>query len=446
MAGLARRRGADAGARNCATSWEFTVHRCDRMILLTVVHHDFDREADCLALLELLRIRQLDDEDARRRTSSSSPIRASPPFREAQPRSPASRDDAPRPAARRQPGQLRRVGGFSRGMIDSVEEADSPLALLLDDDVRPQPESIGGCALRGPTRESHHRRRPHAEPVDRPGCTPSANGSPGEASGGDRSTPSPSAIDLSAYTVENTPALSRRIDVDFNGWWMCLVPATSFGDRSFAAVLHQVGRCRVRLCAPATGRAHGHPSRRGALAHAVDRQGRRTRLAGVLPAAQSIVTALLHGGRRRVLCASSHRMSTTCCVRSTGPRAAQHALRDVLLGPAAPRPGTSCRSGARGRVLARGGPERSSGVDDAPVASGDQQRPQRPHGVVACIGAMQHQSAFTVAALAWREPASAPAPWRRQVVVARGCSTRRSSTPLGAAGPSCSGATGRPPR
>jgi galactofuranosylgalactofuranosylrhamnosyl-N-acetylglucosaminyl-diphospho-decaprenol beta-1,5/1,6-galactofuranosyltransferase len=39
--------------------------------------------------------------------------------------------------------------------------------------------------------------------------------------------PSLSGVDLAACELESTPALSGCYDVDFNGWWMCLVPVST---------------------------------------------------------------------------------------------------------------------------------------------------------------------------------------------------------------------------
>lgn len=115
-------------------------------------------------------------------------------------------------------------GGFSRGMIEALDGASSHI-LLLDDDVDLETESLNRVvrlashatgqivvgaqmlSLTDPTvlhsfGERISRRGFWWEPVE----------------------PALSSVDLAQVTVDNTPALSRRIDVDFNGWWMCLVP------------------------------------------------------------------------------------------------------------------------------------------------------------------------------------------------------------------------------
>ena len=44
--------------------------------------------------------------------------------------------------------------------------------------------------------------------------------------------------------------LHRRVDVDHNGWWMCMVPGAAWSRRHAAAGLHQVGRRGVRAARP----------------------------------------------------------------------------------------------------------------------------------------------------------------------------------------------------
>ncbi len=81
--------------------------------------------------------------------------------------------------------------------------------------------------------------------------------------------------------------LHRRIDVDYNGWWMCMIP------RQVAEELGQPLPLFIKWDDADYGlRAgeHGYPTvtlaGRGDLAYGVERQGRCHRLAGVLPPAQ----------------------------------------------------------------------------------------------------------------------------------------------------------------
>jgi GT2 family glycosyltransferase len=85
---------------------------------------------------------------------------------------------------------------------------------------------------------------------------------------------------------EKSALLHRRIDVDYNGWWMCMIP------RRVAEELGQPLPLFIKwddadygLRAGEHG-LHGHHAGHRDLAHGLERQGRRHRLAGLLPPAQ----------------------------------------------------------------------------------------------------------------------------------------------------------------
>ncbi|MFC8681034.1 glycosyltransferase [Microbacterium ureisolvens] len=215
--------GAD-GATVSDVMWE--TNRAPRSdVSVTIAITTFDREEDCLRLLGRLvdpEVRSsvervvVVDQGTRR-------LRDAHGFAEAS----ARLGDALRLVE--QPN-LGGSGGFSRGMVEALDEQSSHV-LLLDDDVDLEPESLDRVArfaahadgpllvgaqmlsLIDPTilhsfGEHVARRGFWWEPVE----------------------PSLSSVDLARATVENTPALSRRIDVDFNGWWMCLVPSAVVED------------------------------------------------------------------------------------------------------------------------------------------------------------------------------------------------------------------------
>jgi len=116
-------------------------------------------------------------------------------------------------------------GGFARGMSETLESGRSRYVLLLDDDVASEPESI----LRGtafadlctqPTVVGGHMFSLYAR----------ANlHSMGEVVRQWRfwwgSAPHVYADhDFSRFGLRDTSWLHRRVDVDYNGWWMCLIP------------------------------------------------------------------------------------------------------------------------------------------------------------------------------------------------------------------------------
>lgn len=116
-------------------------------------------------------------------------------------------------------------GGFTRGMFEAVREG-SDYALLLDDDVRLEPESVLRMlryAARTPSPAivgaqmlnlaAPTRLHSFGERISRPGFW---------------WTPVDDAlvdIEISGEVLRARPGLHRVRQVDFNGWWMCAVPA-----------------------------------------------------------------------------------------------------------------------------------------------------------------------------------------------------------------------------
>lgn len=122
-------------------------------------------------------------------------------------------------------GNLGGSGGFSRGMYEAVENG-SDYALLLDDDVVVEPESITRLLTfadmcRKPTIVGGHmfdlynRTVLHTfgEVVNKYRFQP-------DLPHHDQSL----GHDFLQSNLRNTPWLHRRTDVDYNGWWMDLIP------------------------------------------------------------------------------------------------------------------------------------------------------------------------------------------------------------------------------
>jgi galactofuranosylgalactofuranosylrhamnosyl-N-acetylglucosaminyl-diphospho-decaprenol beta-1,5/1,6-galactofuranosyltransferase len=124
-------------------------------------------------------------------------------------------------------GNLGGSGGFSRGMDETVQAGRSDYVLLLDDDVITEPESMLRAVTfadlaRRPTIVGGHmfslyeRSVLHAfgETVARYkwwwGPAPRTK----------------HEHDFGRRNLRNTPWLHRRVDVDYNGWWMCLIPTS----------------------------------------------------------------------------------------------------------------------------------------------------------------------------------------------------------------------------
>jgi galactofuranosylgalactofuranosylrhamnosyl-N-acetylglucosaminyl-diphospho-decaprenol beta-1,5/1,6-galactofuranosyltransferase len=118
-------------------------------------------------------------------------------------------------------------GGFSRGMSETLDEGVSTYHLISDDDVRTEPEGI----LRAVTFADLARR-----PTIVGGHMFSMYDRSHLHSMGERVNPwrfwwgpvleAPDGHHLDKHALRATPELHRRIDVDYNGWWMELVPVS----------------------------------------------------------------------------------------------------------------------------------------------------------------------------------------------------------------------------
>jgi galactofuranosylgalactofuranosylrhamnosyl-N-acetylglucosaminyl-diphospho-decaprenol beta-1,5/1,6-galactofuranosyltransferase len=116
-------------------------------------------------------------------------------------------------------------GGFARGMYESVENG-SDYVLLLDDDIVVEPESIvrllsfaDHCKrptiVGGHMFDLYNRSVLHTfgEVVDPYRIVPAVPHADMEI-----------RHDFSLANLRQTAWLHRRVDVDYNGWWMCLIP------------------------------------------------------------------------------------------------------------------------------------------------------------------------------------------------------------------------------
>ena len=116
-------------------------------------------------------------------------------------------------------------GGFSRGMYETVKAADSTYHMMLDDDVNIEPEGIVRALIfatycRRPTLVGGHMFDMFNRSVLH--------------TWGEVVEPWPWRFgpardlgyrhDFSVHGIREMPWLHRRVDVDYNGWWMCLVP------------------------------------------------------------------------------------------------------------------------------------------------------------------------------------------------------------------------------
>ena len=120
-------------------------------------------------------------------------------------------------------------GGFARAFHEAFTRSDATHLVLLDDDIQLEPDSIlrarafaayakepvivGGQMLALQDRSVLHAM---GEIVDR-------------APFFWRNAPNTKYFhDFGEDSLRESPNLHRRIDVDYNGWWMCLIPRTVF--------------------------------------------------------------------------------------------------------------------------------------------------------------------------------------------------------------------------
>lgn len=122
-------------------------------------------------------------------------------------------------------GNLGGSGGFSRAMAETLDRPDSDFLLLLDDDVEFETESAlralqFGRFSREPTIVGGHM----FDLLDKPVLHAWAEVvRPGPFMWGP-SFPEQSRHDFRASNLRQTPWMHARLDSDYNGWWMCLIP------------------------------------------------------------------------------------------------------------------------------------------------------------------------------------------------------------------------------
>jgi galactofuranosylgalactofuranosylrhamnosyl-N-acetylglucosaminyl-diphospho-decaprenol beta-1,5/1,6-galactofuranosyltransferase len=132
-------------------------------------------------------------------------------------------------------GNLGGSGGFSRAMDATLRAGTSDYVLLLDDDVITEPESmlraiafadlarrptiVGGHMFSLYDRSVLHAFGETVNPYNFWwGSAPRTK----------------QGHDFGRRSLRNTPWLHRRVDVDYNGWWMCLIPTAAVRELGLA--------------------------------------------------------------------------------------------------------------------------------------------------------------------------------------------------------------------
>jgi galactofuranosylgalactofuranosylrhamnosyl-N-acetylglucosaminyl-diphospho-decaprenol beta-1,5/1,6-galactofuranosyltransferase len=129
-------------------------------------------------------------------------------------------------------------GGFARGMVETLRAERSRYVVLLDDDVVPEPESLLRALAfadrcRTPTLVSCSMLDLHE---------PTVLHTPGERVDPARFLwetvpPGEGDSDLAHAGLRTTPWLHTRLDVEFGGWWCCLVPVRTLREVGLALPL-----------------------------------------------------------------------------------------------------------------------------------------------------------------------------------------------------------------
>jgi galactofuranosylgalactofuranosylrhamnosyl-N-acetylglucosaminyl-diphospho-decaprenol beta-1,5/1,6-galactofuranosyltransferase len=126
-------------------------------------------------------------------------------------------------------------GGFSRTMYEALYSTDATHHILLDDDVQLEPDSIARLfALARFTKTPMLVGGQMLALQDR-----SVLHTMGEVVAPDkffwRAAPNTEyAHDFAKDSLRKSPELHRRIDVDYTGWWMCLIPRAAMEKLGFA--------------------------------------------------------------------------------------------------------------------------------------------------------------------------------------------------------------------
>lgn len=132
-------------------------------------------------------------------------------------------------------GNLGGSGGFSRGMDETVRAGKSQYVLILDDDIKLEPESILRAATfadlaRKPTIVGGHMFSMY----DRSVLHAFAEVVTPYTWWWEHAPTTEIRHDFGRRNLRNTPWLHRRVDSDYNGWWTCLIPVRIISELGLA--------------------------------------------------------------------------------------------------------------------------------------------------------------------------------------------------------------------
>ena len=126
-------------------------------------------------------------------------------------------------------------GGFSRAMDETLRAGQSDYLLILDDDISLEPEGVLRAVAfadlaRRPTIVGGHMFSMY----DRSVLHAFAEAVTPRTWWWGTAPNTKARHDFGRRNLQNTPWLHRRADSDYNGWWMCLIPARIIGEIGLA--------------------------------------------------------------------------------------------------------------------------------------------------------------------------------------------------------------------
>ena len=253
-------------------------------------------------------------------------------------------------------------GGFARAMVETLARPESDFVQLLDDDVRIEPESIRRSVVFGryasvPTIVGAHM----FDLLDRPKLHAWAEVVDDEPFMWRALFQERLPHDFSVANLRQSPTLHMRLDADYNGWWMCLIPTSILREIGLSLPAFIKGD-DAEFCLRARDAGYPTISMPGVALWHVSWVGKDDSIdwQAYFHARNRIVAALLHS--RSPLGGSLIRHSRRVDLKHLMmmqyyPVELRHrALRDVLSGPAHMRE-TLARAMPEARLIAQKHPE-----------------------------------------------------------------------------------------
>jgi galactofuranosylgalactofuranosylrhamnosyl-N-acetylglucosaminyl-diphospho-decaprenol beta-1,5/1,6-galactofuranosyltransferase len=231
-------------------------------------------------------------------------------------------------------------GGFARAMLETLARPESGFVQLLDDDVRIEPESVRRSIVFGrytsvPTIVGAHM----FDLLDRPKLHAWAEVVDDEPFMWRTLFQEKMPHDFSVANLRQSPLLHMRLDADYNGWWMCLIPVEAIRDAGLSLPAF-IKWDDAEFCLRARGSGYPTVSMPGVALWHVSWLGKDDSIdwQAYFHARNRIVAALIHSHSPRggTLLRHSRRLDLKhLMMMQYYPVALRHrALRDILSDPA----------------------------------------------------------------------------------------------------------------